>query len=209
MAAPARQERFFAASKARMVRRGEWARPVGSEAAVGWDSWDPPVDADQVHVVPSLLGITPTSRWRDSAGDLEDEDVLFGGDPADPGPEAGDDDDGNLAEPWTAAQAQEARADAGCTDLEAVLAAAARSGQEAVAAAEAGRSWTEARLQPPVSRVAAARKAPVRKTRRTLASLTRFWHLWCAKDGVVIPTEGPAWEQARRPCTGLCREHVS
>ena len=83
-------------------------------------------------------GITPTSRWRESAGDLEDEDVLFGGDPADPGPEAGDDDDSNLAEPWTVAQAQEARADAGCTDLEAVLAAAARSGQEAVAAAEAG-----------------------------------------------------------------------
>ena len=46
--------------------------------------------------------------------------------PADPGPEAGDDDDGNLAEPWTVAQAQEARADAGCTDLEAALAAVAR-----------------------------------------------------------------------------------
>ena len=175
MAAAARQERFFAASKARMVRRGEWARPKGSAAAVLWDSWDPPVDADQVHVVPSLLGITLTSRWRDTDGDLEeDEDVLFGGDPADPGPEAGDDDDGNLVEPWTVAQA---RADAGCTDLEAVLAAAARSGQEAVAAAEAGRTWTEARLQPPVSRVAAARKAPVRKTRRTLASLTCFWIL--------------------------------
>ena len=45
--------------------------------------------------------------------------------PADPGPEAGDDDDGNLAEPWTVAQAQKARADAGCTDLEAALAAVA------------------------------------------------------------------------------------
>ena len=93
MAARVRQERFFAAAKAKLVRRGEWARPKESEAAVGWNAWDPPVDADQVHVVPSLLGITLTSRWHDSDGDLEDEDVLFGGDPADPGPEADDDDD--------------------------------------------------------------------------------------------------------------------
>ena len=49
---------------------------------------------------------------------------------------------------------------------------------------------------------AAARKAPVRRTRKALASLTRFWHLWCTKDSVVIPTEGPAWEQARRPWRG-------
>ena len=97
----------------------------------------------------------------------------------------------------------------GRTDLDDVLAAAGRCDQEAAAAGEAGRAWTEARQQPPMSRAAAARKAPVRRTRKALASLTRFWHLWCAKDGVVIPTEGPAWEQARRPCTGLCREHVS
>ena len=78
-------------------------------------------------MVPCLLGITATStsRWLDSIDESEDEDVLFGGDPADPGPEAGDDDDGNLAEPWTVAQSQEARADAGCTDLEAALAAVA------------------------------------------------------------------------------------
>ena len=34
---------------------------------------------------------------------------------------------------------------------------------------------------------------------KVLASLTRFRHLWCTKDGVVIPPEGPSWEQARRP----------
>ena len=200
MAAQFRQERFFAAAKANIVRRGQWSRPIESGAAPGWDTWDPPVDADQVHAVPCLLGITATStsRWLDSVDESEDEEVLFGGDPADPGPEAGDD-DGNLAEPWTVAQAQEARADAGCTDLEAALAAIASCDQEVVAAVEAGRAWSEARLQPPVSRAAAARKAPVRKTRRTLASLTRFWHLWCAKDSVVVPTKGPAWKQARRP----------
>eukprot|EP00964_Phaeocystis_antarctica_P160278 scaffold131758_cov53-Phaeocystis_antarctica.AAC.1 len=141
MAAQLRNERFFAAAKANIVRRGEWSRPIESGAAPGWDSWDPPVDANQVHVVPCLLSITATStsRWFDSVDESEDENVLFGGDPADPGPEAGDDDDGNLAEPFTVAQAQEARADASCTDLEAALAAIASCDQEVVAAVEAGR----------------------------------------------------------------------
>ena len=58
MAAQLRQERFFAAAKANIVRRGQWSRPIESGAAPGWDTWDPPVDADQVHVVPCLLGIT-------------------------------------------------------------------------------------------------------------------------------------------------------
>ena len=79
MAARVRQERFFAAAKAKLVRRGEWARPKESEAAVGWNAWDPPVDADQVHVVPSLLGITPTSRWLDSVDESEDEDWGWAG----------------------------------------------------------------------------------------------------------------------------------
>ena len=37
----------------------------------------------------------------------------------------------------------------------------------------------------------------MRRTRGRLESLTRFWHLWLMKDGVVVPTEGPAWEQVR------------
>ena len=40
-------------------------------------------------------------------------------------------DDDNLAESWTVAQAQEARADVGRTDLGDVLAAAGRCDQEA------------------------------------------------------------------------------
>ena len=77
MAAQLRQERFFAAAKANIVRRGQWSRPIESGAAPGWDAWDPPVDADQVHVVPCLLGImaTSTSRWLDSVDESEDEDV--------------------------------------------------------------------------------------------------------------------------------------
>ena len=77
MAAQLRNERFFAAAKANIVRRGEWSRPIESGAAPGWDAWDPPVDADQVHVVPCLLGImaTSTSRWLDSVDESEDEDV--------------------------------------------------------------------------------------------------------------------------------------
>ena len=139
MAAPARQERFFAASKARMVRRGEWARPAGSEAAVGRDSWDPPVDADQVHVVPSLLRVGALAGGRDATADLEDEDLLFESDGADPDSETNaDDDDTNLGA-RTVAQAQEARAGAGCTDLDEAIAAAARSEQAGAAAGEAGR----------------------------------------------------------------------
>ena len=81
MSAVLRQQRFFAGAKARLERQGEWGRLAesGEAAVAAWDAWDPPVGQDQVHVVPSLLGITPTSRWRDSAGDLEDENVLFGG----------------------------------------------------------------------------------------------------------------------------------
>ena len=42
----------------------------------------------------------------------------------------------------------------------------------------------------------------MRKTRKVLASLTRFWHLWCTKDVVVIPREGPSWDQVRLPSRG-------
>ena len=35
-----------------------------------------------------------------------------------------------------------------------------------------------------------------------LASLTRFWHLWREMHDVVIPPEGPSWEQVRRLSRG-------
>jgi len=205
MSAVLRQQRFFAGAKARLERQGEWGRLAesGEAAVAAWDAWDPPVGQDQVHVVPSLLRVGALAGGRDATADLEDEDLLFESDGADPDSETdADDDDTNLGEPRTAAQAQEARAGAGCTDLDEAIAAAARSEQAGAAAGEAGRSWTDARQQQRVSRAGAARRPPMRRTRGRLESLTRFWHLWLMKDGVVVPTEGPAWEQARRPSRG-------
>ena len=204
MSAVLRQQRFFAAAKARLERKGEWGRLAesGEAAVAAWDAWDPPVGQDQVHVVPSLLRVGALAGGRDATADLEDEDLLFESDGADPDSETdADDDDTNLGA-RTVAQAQEARAGAGCTDLDEAIAAAARSEQAGAAAGEAGRSWTDARQQQRVSRAGAARRPPMRRTRGRLESLTRFWHLWLMKDGVVVPTEGPAWEQARRPSRG-------
>ena len=162
MAVQLRQQRFHAGARAALERRSEWARLSRSGGpAVGED---PPVGQDQVRMVPSLLDFCALASGRDATAEPEDEDVLFGRDGAEPDLQADDDDDDddNLAESWTVAQAQEARADVGRTDLDDVLAAAGRCDQEAAAAGEAGRAWTEARQQPPMSRAAAARKAPVR-----------------------------------------------
>ena len=142
MSAVLRQQRFFAGAKARLERKGEWGRLAesGEAAVAAWDAWDPPVGQDQVHVVPSLLRVGALAGGRDATADLEDEDLLFESDGADPDSETdADDDDTNLGEPRTAAQAQEARAGAGCTDLDEAIAAAARSEQAGAAAGEAGR----------------------------------------------------------------------
>ena len=104
-------------------------------------------------MVPSLLDICALAGGRDATAEPEDEDVLFGRDGAEPDLEADDDDDDddNLAESWTVAQAQEARADVGRTDLDDMLAAAGRCDQEAAAAGEGLRASTIevcARAQP-------------------------------------------------------------
>ena len=108
MSAVLRQQRFFAGAKARLERKGEWGRLAESgEAAVA--AWDPPVGQDQVHVVPSLLRVGASAGGRDATADLEDEDLLSESDGADPDSETeSDDDDTNLGEPRTVAQAQEA-----------------------------------------------------------------------------------------------------
>ena len=144
MSAVLRQQRFFAGAKARLERKGEWGRLAesGEAAVAAWDAWDPPVGQDQVHVVPSLLRVGALASGRDATADLEDEDLLFESDGADPDSETdADDDDTNLGEPRTVAQAQEARAGAGCTDLDEAIAAAARSEQAGAAAGEADLSF--------------------------------------------------------------------
>ena len=86
MSAVLRQQRFFAAAKARLERKGEWGRLAesGEAAVAAWDAWDPPVGQDQVHVVPSLLRVGALAGGRDASADLEDEDLLFESDGADP-----------------------------------------------------------------------------------------------------------------------------
>ena len=44
MSAVLRQQRFFAAAKARLERKGEWGRLAesGEAAVAAWDAWDPP-----------------------------------------------------------------------------------------------------------------------------------------------------------------------
>ena len=108
MSAVLRQQHFFAGAKARLERKGEWGRLAESdEAAVA--AWDPPVGQDQVHVVPSLLRVGASAGGRYATADLEDEDLLSESDGADPDSETeSDDDDTNLGEPRTVAQAQEA-----------------------------------------------------------------------------------------------------
>ena len=79
------------------------------------------------------------------------------------------------------------------------------------AAAEAGRTWRAVQAAPPAAtRREAVAPKPSRKTRRTLVSVTKLWHLWrlkiLASDGVEIARaggEGPTWQQVR--CRGRGR----
>ena len=142
MSAVLRQQRFFAGAKARLERQGEWGRLAESgEAAVA--AWDPPVGQDQVHVVPSLLRVGALAGGRDATADLEDEDLLFESDGADPDSETdADDDDTNLVQVRNEPCWAHGAVVGFVANLDETLAVAARSEQAGAAAGEAGRAWT-------------------------------------------------------------------
>ena len=94
-------------------------------------------------MVPSLLRVGALASGRDATADLEDEDLLFEPDGADPDSETdADDDDTNLVQVRNEPCWAHGAVVGFVANLDETLAVAARSEQAGAAAGEAGRAWT-------------------------------------------------------------------